>query len=61
MSTVAEMEALERDYQKRKAEIRADASLSWEKRELKIRELGLEYDQARRAKPARTRGEGGGC
>jgi hypothetical protein len=56
MTTAAkEMEALERDYRRRVAEIRADASLSWEKRELKIRELGLEYDQRRK----RSRGEGG--
>jgi hypothetical protein len=41
-------EKLEAEYRKRKAEIRADASLSWEKKELAIRRLGLEYDKARK-------------
>jgi hypothetical protein len=39
---------LEREYQERKAQIRADSSLSWEKRELKIRELGLRFDKERK-------------
>jgi hypothetical protein len=41
-----ELEALERDYLKRKAEIRADDSLCWEKKELAVRRLGLEYGKA---------------
>jgi hypothetical protein len=41
-------EALEREYRERKAEIRADETLSWEKKELAVRQLGLEYDQARK-------------
>jgi hypothetical protein len=49
LTTIArDLEALERNYQKRKAEIRADNSLSWEKKELAVRQLGKEYDQARK-------------
>jgi hypothetical protein len=47
-TTTRDLEALERDYQERKAQIRADTSLSWEKRELAIRRLGLQYDKTRR-------------
>jgi hypothetical protein len=42
----------EADYQRKKAEIRADASLSWEAKERQIRELGLEFDKARREREA---------
>ena len=49
MSTTAkDPETLERDYQRRKAEIRIDESLSWEKKELKVRELGKRYDRERK-------------
>ncbi len=48
MSTTKKAEALELDYLKRKAEIQADGSLSWEKQELAVRQLGKEYDQARK-------------
>ena len=44
----ASLEGLDRDYQKRKAEIRRDDSISWEKKELAIRQLGKEYDKARK-------------
>ena len=47
-TTTKDLEALERDYQERKAEIRADTSLSWEKKELKVRELGKAYDRERK-------------
>jgi hypothetical protein len=39
-------EQLEAEYLKRKAAIRADKTLSWEKQELKIRELGLKHRRA---------------
>jgi hypothetical protein len=42
-----DLETLERDYQERKAQIRADNSLSWEKKEQAIRELGLRFDKDR--------------
>ncbi len=41
-------ERLEAEYRKRKAQIRADGSLSWEKKELKIKELGERYYRALR-------------
>ena len=41
-------EALESEYLKRKAEIRSDETLSWEKQELSIRQLGDEYYRRRR-------------
>ena len=40
-----DLERLERDYRKRKAQIRADSSLSWEKKERAVRELGLRFDK----------------
>ena len=43
---------LEAEYRKRKAEIRADESLSWEKRELIIKQLGDEYYRARKEREA---------
>jgi hypothetical protein len=46
--TAKDLEALEHDYQERKAKIRADRSLSWEKKELAVRQLGLQYDRARK-------------
>jgi hypothetical protein len=42
------LEALVKEHRRRVAEVRADNSLSWEKRELKIRELGLKFDMERR-------------
>jgi hypothetical protein len=41
-------EALERAYRRKVAEIRQNPELSWEKQELKIRELGLKYDKQRK-------------
>jgi hypothetical protein len=41
-------EALEAEYRQRVREIRADPSLSWEKKELKVRDLGKEYDRKNR-------------
>jgi hypothetical protein len=43
-----ELKRLEAEYLERRAEIRSDPELSWEKRERAIRELGKEYDKARR-------------
>jgi hypothetical protein len=40
--------ALERDYQERKRKIRADTSLSFEKKELAIRRLGQRFDADRK-------------
>ncbi len=42
------LERLVREYRERKAQIRADESLSWEKRELVIKKLGEEYHRARK-------------
>jgi hypothetical protein len=42
------LEALEHDYRERKAAIRSDMSLSWEKRELAIRRLGQRFDEDRK-------------
>jgi hypothetical protein len=39
---------LEAKYLKRKAAIRADESLSWEEKELTIKQLGDEHYRARR-------------
>ena len=47
-TTTKDLEALERDYQERKAEIRADTSLSWEKKELQVKALGEEFYRARK-------------
>ncbi len=47
-TTAKDPQTLERGYLERKAQIRADSSLSWEKKELAIRQLGKEYDKARR-------------
>jgi hypothetical protein len=41
------LERLVREYRERKAQIRADEALSWEKRELAIKALGDEYHRAR--------------
>ena len=46
--TAKHPEDLEADYLKRKADIRADAGLSWEKKELAIKALGDEYYRARK-------------
>jgi hypothetical protein len=43
-----DLETLGRDYRERKAQIRADSSLSWEKKERAIRELGLKFDKERK-------------
>jgi hypothetical protein len=47
-TTTRDLERLEAEYRARVAAVRADESLSWEKQELKVRELGLKYDRARR-------------
>ena len=47
-TTTKDLEALERDFEGRKAEIRADETLSWEARERRIRELGLRFDKERK-------------
>jgi hypothetical protein len=43
-----ELGALERDYHRARAKIWGDDSLSWEKKSLRVRQLGLAYDKARR-------------
>jgi hypothetical protein len=43
-----ELEALERDYHQSRAKIWGDDSLSWEKKSLRVRQLGLAYDRARK-------------
>ncbi len=48
MSTTKDLGRLEAEYRARAAEIRADESLSWEKRELKIKALGDDYHRQRR-------------
>jgi hypothetical protein len=50
MDTTAarDLERLEHSYRERKAQIRADSSLSWEKKELAVRRLGKEYDRERK-------------
>jgi hypothetical protein len=49
MSTTAkDLEALERDYSAKVAEIRADPELSWEAKERRIREQGLKFDKLRK-------------
>ncbi len=49
MSTeTKDLKRLEHDYLERKAQIRADSSLSWEKKERAIRELGLKFDKDRK-------------
>lgn len=48
MSTTATSEALERDYQKRKAQIRTDENLSWEQKEKAVKVAGEEYHARRR-------------
>ncbi len=39
---------MEAKYRTRVAQIRADESLSWEKKERQIRELGLAHNRARK-------------
>ncbi len=39
---------LEAEYLKRKAAIRAEETLSWEKKELAVKQLGDEYYRARK-------------
>ena len=46
--TAKTLEELEAQYLKHKAEIRSDETLSWEKQELSIRQLGDEYYRRRR-------------
>ena len=47
--TAKTLEELDTEYRQRKAEIRADEGLSWErKKELSIRQLGDEYYRRRR-------------
>jgi hypothetical protein len=53
MSTTAEaLYRLEAEHRRRVREIRQDPALSWEKQERAIRQLGKEYDQARREREA---------
>ncbi len=49
-SRTRELESLEARYLTRKATIRADASFSWEKKELAIRKLGDEYRYGERGR-----------
>ena len=42
------LEGLESEYRRRKVASREDPGLSWEKKELKVKELGDEYYRARR-------------
>ena len=42
------LEELEAQYRRRKLEIRADETLSWEKKELAIKALGERYYRERR-------------
>ena len=50
MSTeTKDLERLERDYQERKAQIRSDPELSWEKKQLAIKRLSEEHHARRRA------------
>jgi hypothetical protein len=42
------LERLVREHRRRVAEVRADNSLSWEKKERAIRELGLKFDKERK-------------
>ncbi len=46
-SKTRELERLEAEYRARKATIRVDPAMSWEKKELAIRRLGDEYYRAR--------------
>jgi hypothetical protein len=48
MDTQRNLEQLEHNYRKLKAEIRSDPELSWEKKELAIWQLGKEYDRDRK-------------
>jgi hypothetical protein len=43
-----ELEYLERNYRLAKAKVWDDPSLSWEKKSLRVRQLGLAYDRARK-------------
>ncbi len=47
-TTARDLNRLEADYRERKAKIRSDESLSWEKKELAVRQFGKEYDKARK-------------
>jgi hypothetical protein len=47
-TTTSDLEALERDYLKSKAEIRNDPHLSYEKKELRVKQLSDEYYARRR-------------
>ena len=42
------LEELEREYRRRKLAIREDPGLSWEKKELAVKQLGDEYYRRRR-------------
>ncbi len=46
--TVRTADQLEAEYRRRKLAIREDSGLSWEKKELKVKQLGDEYHRARR-------------
>jgi hypothetical protein len=40
------LEQVEAEFRRRRLEIRADPALSWEKKELAVRQLGLEHREA---------------
>ena len=50
--TVRNLDQLEAEYLERKAKIRAEEGLSWEKRELAIKQLGDEHHRARKERKA---------
>jgi hypothetical protein len=45
-----DLERLDADYRRKKAEIRADASLSWEQKERQVKALGDEHHARRRSR-----------
>ncbi len=48
MSQAKTLEELEAEFRRRKLAIREDPGLSWEKRELAVKQLGDEYYRARK-------------
>jgi hypothetical protein len=53
MDTKNRAEDLEQEYKRKVAEVRSDNSLSWERKERQVRELGLRYDQQRKVEEHR--------
>ena len=51
------LEQLVKEHRRRVAQIRSDPRLSWEKKELAVRQLGKEYDKARREAERRLQHE----